>query len=98
MEYRIEGGECIPVRVHTVVISVQHSPDISLQEMRKQLKETLIKVCYKFYYSIINIQFFLLQQTIPEKFLDEDTVYHLQPSGEFVIGGPKVRRKHDRLL
>lgn len=25
---------------------------------------------------------------MPAKFLDEDTVYHLQPSGAFVIGGP----------
>ena len=44
IEYRIKDGECIPIRVHTVVISVQHSPDIKLEEMRRQLKEILIKV------------------------------------------------------
>ena len=26
---------------------------------------------------------------VPAKYLDEDTVYHLQPSGRFVIGGPQ---------
>lgn len=44
MEYRIEGGACNPIRVHTIVISVQHSLDIELEEMRRQLKEILIKV------------------------------------------------------
>ena len=40
----MEGGACIPLRVHTIVISVQHSEDITLEEMRKQLKEKVIKV------------------------------------------------------
>ena len=44
VEYHKEQGACVPIRVHTVVISVQHSPDISLDEMRKQLKEAVIKV------------------------------------------------------
>lgn len=44
MEYQLEGGACIPVRVHTLVISVQHSEDITLDEMRKQLKDIVIKV------------------------------------------------------
>lgn len=44
MEYRIEHGACIPIRVHTVVISVQHSEDISLEDMRKELMEKVVKV------------------------------------------------------
>ena len=44
MEYRIEHGACIPLRVHTVVISVQHSEDISLEDMRKELMEKVVKV------------------------------------------------------
>ena len=44
MEYRIEHGACIPVRVHTVVISVQHSEEISLEDMRKELMEKVVKV------------------------------------------------------
>ncbi len=44
MEYRLDDGACVPLRVHTVVISVQHAEDISLEEMRKQLKEKVVKV------------------------------------------------------
>lgn len=28
-EYRLEGGKPVPVRVHTIVISTQHSEDIT---------------------------------------------------------------------
>ena len=47
-EYKFEGGAAIPQRVHTVVISVQHDPDIELEEMRRQLYEKVIKVCVRF--------------------------------------------------
>merc|ERR1712004_873527 len=70
-QYRMEKGACVPVRVHTVVISVQHSEDITLEKLRKELMEKVVKV------------------VIPSKYLDADTVYHLQPSGRFVIGGPQ---------
>ena len=30
----------------------------------------------------------VIQQVVPEKYLDEKTIYHLNPSGRFVIGGP----------
>ena len=41
MEYKLEGGACVPLKVHTVVISVQHSPDITLEDMRQQLKDVV---------------------------------------------------------
>ena len=28
MEYKLDHGACIPQRVHTVVISTQHAPDV----------------------------------------------------------------------
>lgn len=62
----------IPLRVHTVVISVQHDDYISLEEQKRILKEKVIKA------------------VVPAKYLDDQTVYHLQPSGRFVIGGPQV--------
>ena len=40
----MEDGACIPLRVHTVVISTQHDDDITLEEQRRQLKEEIIKV------------------------------------------------------
>merc|ERR1711970_1715853 len=36
------GGACVPVRVHTVVISVQHSEDVTNEQMRKALKEDVV--------------------------------------------------------
>ena len=44
MEYKKSNGACIPQRVHTVVISVQHREDITLDEMKVQLKEKIVKV------------------------------------------------------
>lgn len=68
--HKIVNGEVIPIRVHTVVISVQHAEDVTNEEMRKILKDDVI------------------DHVIPAKYLDQDTIYHLQPSGRFVIGGP----------
>lgn len=31
----------------------------------------------------------VIKQVIPEKYLDDNTIYHLNPSGRFVIGGPE---------
>lgn len=31
----------------------------------------------------------VVKEVIPEKYLDNETIYHLQPSGKFVIGGPQ---------
>jgi len=71
VEYQKNGGSIVPVRVHTVVISTQHSENISNDDLRKGLMEHVIK------------------PTIPAKYLDDNTVYHLNPSGRFVIGGPQ---------
>jgi S-adenosylmethionine synthetase len=69
-EYRMVNGRPEPVRVHTVVISTQHSEDITNEEIRAQLMEHVIK------------------PVVPAEYLDESTIYHLNPSGRFVIGGP----------
>jgi len=70
IEHKIDNGAVIPVRVHTVVISVQHSEDVTNEQMRKALKEDII------------------DKVIPASLLDSNTIYHLQPSGRFIIGGP----------
>ncbi|NXV38585.1 METK2 synthase, partial [Rissa tridactyla] len=31
----------------------------------------------------------VIKAVVPAKYLDDDTIYHLQPSGRFVIGGPQ---------
>lgn len=31
----------------------------------------------------------LVKRVIPNNLLDDETIYHIQPSGRFVIGGPQ---------
>ena len=38
-----EDGSLVPLNVHTVLISAQHNPDITLQEIRDQLREKVVK-------------------------------------------------------
>ncbi|XP_052899380.1 S-adenosylmethionine synthase isoform X1 [Anopheles moucheti] len=42
-EYVFESGACVPQRVHTVVVSLQHSDKITLEELRKEIMEKVIK-------------------------------------------------------
>ncbi|NP_001171734.1 methionine adenosyltransferase, alpha [Saccoglossus kowalevskii] len=70
VEYNFLNGACIPLRVHTVVISTQHDEFVTNAELRKDLREKVIK------------------EVIPENLLDENTIYHLNPSGSFIMGGP----------
>jgi S-adenosylmethionine synthetase len=60
-----------PVRAHTVVISTQHDPDVSNEQIRREVIEKVIKA------------------EVPAELLDERTVYHINPTGRFVIGGPQ---------
>ncbi len=61
-----------PVRVHTVVISTQHSPQVKYETIRKDMiamgtaaiaKATKVKI-------------------------DKDTIWHINPTGRFEVGGP----------
>lgn len=70
MEYRKDGGAVVPIRVHTILISTQHSPDVSNEKIHADLLEHVIK------------------PVVPAKYLDDRTIFHLNPSGRFVIGGP----------
>ncbi|MDP6538312.1 MAG: methionine adenosyltransferase [Planctomycetota bacterium] len=59
-----------PVRVHTVVISTQHSPDVEWQTIHDEIVEQVIR------------------PVIPAEFLDDETIFHINPTGRFVLGGP----------
>ena len=59
------------VRVHTVVVSNQHTEDVTQATIRAELIEKAIKA------------------VIPAELLDAKTIYHINPTGRFVIGGPK---------
>ncbi len=65
---RYENGK--PVAIDAVVLSTQHDPDISLEELRAAIKEQVIL------------------PVLPENWLHDDTLFHINPTGNFVIGGP----------
>jgi len=71
VEYKFDQGACVPQRVHTIVISTQHSPEITQEQLRDDLLNKVIK------------------PVVPKHFLDDQTVYYLNPSGKFEIGGPQ---------
>lgn len=60
-----------PVRVDTVVLSAQHSPEVTVDEIRDDIIEHVVLPC------------------IPEEYRRGDIEYHINPTGKFVIGGPK---------
>ncbi len=60
-----------PIRVHTVVISTQHDPEVAQEELTREIIEHVIK------------------PEIPTALLDNRTIFHVNPTGRFVIGGPQ---------
>lgn len=62
-----ENGK--PKRAHTIVLSAQHSPDVSQEKIKKDLVEKVI---------------------LPTcgDWIDEKTIFHINPTGSFVVGGP----------
>merc|ERR1712004_802631 len=69
-EYYFQNGACIPTRVHTVVVSTQHSEKVTLEALRKDIMEKVVLA------------------TIPKQYITPETKYHINPCGNFVIGGP----------
>ncbi|MGZ3529575.1 MAG: methionine adenosyltransferase [Vulcanimicrobiaceae bacterium] len=67
----VEYEDDKPVRVDAVVISTQHDPDVTLEQIRADVTEMIIK------------------KVIPKNLLDEKTRIYVNPTGRFVIGGPK---------
>ncbi|MGF3073491.1 methionine adenosyltransferase [Facklamia sp. P12937] len=60
-----------PVRLEAIVVSTQHSEEVSLEELRGAILDLVIK------------------PTIPNELLDEETKIYINPTGRFIIGGPK---------
>lgn len=67
----VEYEDHKPIRVHTVVISTQHAPDVKYEILKADMIEKIAK------------------QVIPANLLDSKTIYHINPTGRFVIGGPQ---------
>ncbi len=60
----------LPVAVEAIVLSTQHSPDVSLSDLKEGVMEEIIK------------------PVIPAEWIDKKTQIHINPTGNFVIGGP----------
>jgi len=67
----IEYRDGRPFRVEAVVISSQHDQNVSNEQLRAEIMETVIK------------------DTISPELLDNNTKYHINPTGRFVTGGPQ---------
>lgn len=65
---RYEDGK--PVAIDAVVLSTQHNPEISQEDIRTAVMENII------------------QHVLPAELLHAETQYHINPTGNFVIGGP----------
>ena len=60
-----------PVSVQTVVVSTQHAPDVSQEQIHQDVIEEVVR------------------KVIPAEMMDDETVFHINPTGKFVIGGPQ---------
>ncbi len=65
--YDTEGK---PTAIDAVVLSTQHDPSITLDDLREAVLENIIR------------------PVLPEEWLNEKTLFHINPTGNFVIGGP----------
>lgn len=59
------------IRIDSIVISAQHSPDVSLEQIRQDIIREVIDF------------------VIDGSLMDDDTKIYVNPTGKFVIGGPK---------
>ena len=65
----VEYEDNKPKRLHNVVIAAQHNPDVTLEKLRADIVEHVIRpVC--------------------GAYLDQNTAYHINMTGRFVVGGP----------
>ncbi len=58
-----------PVRATSIVLSTQHAPGLSSDQVAEIVKPHILAV-------------------LPDNFTDENTVWHINPTGAFEIGGP----------
>ena len=70
-----------PVRVDTIVVSTQHdSFDESDERVLEKIKSDIINIAIK--------KVFEKEPPHIQKLFNDDIIYHINPTGKFVIGGP----------
>lgn len=65
---RYDNGK--PVAIDAVVLSTQHDPEISQEDLKIAVMENIVK------------------HVLPAELLHAETQFHINPTGNFVIGGP----------
>ena len=73
MEYD-ENGK--PLRIHTIVLSTQHDPDVTQEQIRKDVQDILIP------------RVLSRDSRYEELFSKSDYKLLVNPTGQFIIGGP----------
>ncbi len=68
LTFKYENGK--PISIDAVVLSTQHSPNVSLSDLKDGVIEEIIK------------------PVLPEQWIHKDTKFHINPTGQFIIGGP----------
>ena len=66
-----------PVRVHTVVVSTQHDESV-LDKKKDAISEKAKR-------DIIEQ---VIRPVVPKKLWNDDIIFHINPTGKFVVGGP----------
>ena len=69
LTFRYENG--VPVAIDAVVLSTQHSPEVTQNDLHDAVMEEIIK------------------PTLPGNWMTPDTRVYINPTGQFVIGGPR---------
>ena len=70
-----------PIRIDTIVVSTQHDQfDKSNEKVLKKINSDIINIAVK---NVINKEPLHIQ-----KLFNDDIIYHINPTGKFVIGGP----------
>ena len=86
IEYNNDG---YPQRIHTIVVSTQHDDFIQPSDTLSQLDadEQMLAIIKKDVQNILIPRLMAKNPTFA-KFLDQDYILHVNPTGKFVIGGP----------
>jgi S-adenosylmethionine synthetase len=67
----VEYRDGRPSRLDAVVISTQHAPEVSNEQLHREITQEVIL------------------KTISPELIDDQTKYHINPTGRFVTGGPQ---------
>lgn len=73
------GDDNKPVRIHTIVVSTQHDEFADEQTMLNKIHHDIVNIL---------IPRVIKKYPIYEKYFDNNIIYHINPTGKFVIGGP----------